>query len=46
MSSQLYVTQQNTPLDDDTTLMSTPALHSYIPHANDTFDNISGYAHK
>jgi len=43
MSSQLYVTQQNTPLDDDTTLMSTTDLHSYITHANDTFVNISGY---
>ncbi|EGT4256113.1 PAS domain S-box protein [Citrobacter amalonaticus] len=46
MSSQLYVTQQNTPLDDDTTLMSTTDLHSYITHANDTFVNISGYALK
>ncbi len=44
MSSQLYVTQQNTPLDDDTTLMSTTDLHSYITHANDTFVNISGYS--
>lgn len=46
MFSQLYVTQQNTPLDDDTTLMSTTDLHSYITHANDTFVNISGYALK
>ena len=44
MSSQLYVTQQNTPLDDDTTLMSTTDLYSYITHANDTFVNISGYS--
>lgn len=44
MSSQLYVTQQNTPLDDDTTLMSTTDLHSYITHTNDTFVNISGYS--
>lgn len=44
MSSQRYVTQQNTPLDDDTTLMSTTDLNSYITHANDTFVNISGYA--
>lgn len=44
MSFQLYVTQQNTPLDDDTTLMSTTDLHSYITHANDTFVNISGYS--
>ena len=44
MSSQRYVTQQNTPLDDDTTLMSTTDLHSYITHANDTFVNISGYS--
>ena len=44
MSSHLYVTQQNTPLDDDTTLMSTTDLHSYITHANDTFVNISGYS--
>ncbi len=32
-----YVTQQNTPLADDTTLMSTTDLQSYITHANDTF---------
>ncbi|GJL47702.1 TPA: PAS domain-containing protein [Citrobacter farmeri] len=44
MSSQRYVTQQNTPLDDDTTLMSTTDLHSNITHANDTFVNISGYS--
>lgn len=44
MSSHLYVTQQNTPLDDDTTLMSTTDLHSYITHANDTFITVSGYS--
>lgn len=44
MSSQRYVSQQNTPLDDDTTLMSTTDLHSYITHANDTFVKISGYS--
>lgn len=44
MSSQRYVTQQNTPLDDDTTLMSTTDLHSYITHANDAFVNVSGYS--
>ncbi|EHG7613449.1 MULTISPECIES: methyl-accepting chemotaxis protein [Citrobacter] len=44
MSSHLYVTQQNTPLDDDTTLMSTTDLHSYITHANDTFVTVSGYS--
>ncbi len=37
MSSHPYVTQQNTPLADDTTLMSTTDLQSYITHANDTF---------
>lgn len=30
MSSHPYVTQQNTPLADDTTLMSTTDLQSYI----------------
>ncbi|POT56909.1 hypothetical protein C3432_16150 [Citrobacter amalonaticus] len=43
MSSHLYVTQHNTPLDDDTTLMSTTDLQSYITHANDTFVQVSGY---
>lgn len=32
MSSHPYVTQQNTPLADDTTLMSTTDLQSYITH--------------
>lgn len=44
MSSHLYVSQRNTPLDDDTTLMSTTDLQSYITHANDSFVNISGYS--
>ena len=43
MSSHPYVSQQNTPLDDDITLMSTTDLQSYITHANDTFVQISGY---
>lgn len=43
MSSHPYVTQQNIPLADDTTLMSTTNLQSYITHANDTFVQISGY---
>lgn len=43
MSSHPYVTQQNTPLADDTTLMSTTDLQSYITHANDTFVQVSGY---
>ncbi|EHM49394.1 methyl-accepting chemotaxis protein [Yokenella regensburgei] len=43
MSSQPYVSQQNHPLDDDTTLMSTTDLQSYITHANDTFVDVSGY---
>ncbi|HGF8541875.1 TPA: methyl-accepting chemotaxis protein [Salmonella enterica subsp. enterica] len=43
MSSHPYVSQLNTPLDDDTTLMSTTDLESYITHANDTFVQVSGY---
>ncbi|MGU0039584.1 methyl-accepting chemotaxis protein [Citrobacter freundii complex sp. 2025EL-00176] len=43
MSSHPYVSQQNTPLDDDITLMSTTDLESYITHANDTFVQVSGY---
>ena len=43
MSSHPYVSQQNTPLDDDITLMSTTDLQSYITHANDTFVQASGY---
>ncbi|MDM6886568.1 methyl-accepting chemotaxis protein [Enterobacter asburiae] len=30
-------------MDDDTTLMSTTDVHSYITHANDTFVQVSGY---
>ena len=43
MSSPDYVTQNEYPLDDDTTLMSTTDVHSYITHANDTFVQVSGY---
>lgn len=43
MSSHPYVSQQNTQLDDDITLMSTTDLQSYITHANDTFVQVSGY---
>ncbi len=31
------------PLADDTTLMSTTDLQSYITHANDTFVQVSGF---
>ena len=43
MSFPTYVTQNEYPLDDDTTLMSTTDVHSYITHANDTFVQVSGY---
>ncbi|MGX5101519.1 methyl-accepting chemotaxis protein [Enterobacter cloacae] len=43
MSSPSFVTQNNYPLDDDTTLMSTTDIHSYMTHANDTFVQVSGY---
>ncbi|MEP9347137.1 methyl-accepting chemotaxis protein [Enterobacter roggenkampii] len=43
MSSPTYVTQNEYPLDDDTTLMSTTDVHSYITHVNDTFVQVSGY---
>ncbi|MCG0456002.1 methyl-accepting chemotaxis protein [Enterobacter cloacae complex sp. ECC445] len=43
MSSPTFVTQNEYPLDDDTTLMSTTDVHSYITHANDTFVQVSGY---
>ncbi|KKY86485.1 MULTISPECIES: methyl-accepting chemotaxis protein [Leclercia] len=43
MSSQSYVTQNAYPLDDDTTLMSTTDLNSYMTHTNDTFVKVSGY---
>jgi len=44
MSSPSYVTQNEYPLDDDTTLMSTTDLHSYMTHTNDTFVKVSGYS--
>ena len=43
MSSPYYVTQNEYPLDDDTTLMSTTDLHSYMTHTNDTFVQVSGF---
>ncbi|MGG5835542.1 MULTISPECIES: methyl-accepting chemotaxis protein [Enterobacteriaceae] len=43
MSSQPYVTQNEYPLNDDTTLMSTTDLHSHMTHTNDTFVQVSGY---
>ncbi|MGX5027149.1 methyl-accepting chemotaxis protein [Enterobacter asburiae] len=43
MSSPSFVTQNNYTLDDDTTLMSTTDIHSYMTHANDTFVQVSGY---
>ena len=43
MSSHPYVSQQNTPLDDDITLLSTTDVQIYITHANDTFVQVSGY---
>ncbi|MDM6903717.1 methyl-accepting chemotaxis protein [Enterobacter hormaechei] len=43
MSSPDYVTQHEYPLDDDTTLMSTTDLHSYMTHTNDTFVQVSGF---
>ncbi|MBV8044841.1 PAS domain-containing methyl-accepting chemotaxis protein [Pluralibacter sp.] len=43
MSSHPYVTQRDYALDDDSTLMSTTDLNSYITHANDAFVQISGY---
>ncbi|MRS89820.1 PAS domain-containing protein [Enterobacteriaceae bacterium RIT714] len=43
MSSQTYVTQNEYPLNDDTTLMSTTDLQSYMTHTNDTFVKVSGY---
>ena len=43
MSSPDYVTQYEYPLDDDTTLMSTTDLHSYMTHTNDTFVQVSGF---
>lgn len=43
MSSSSFVTQNEYPLDADTTLMSTTDLQSYLTHANDTFVQVSGY---
>ena len=43
MSSPDYVTQNEYPLDDDTTLMSTTDLHSYMTHTTDTFVQVSGF---
>ena len=43
MSSPTYVTQNEYLLDDDTTLMSTTDVLSYLTHANDTFVQVSGY---
>ena len=43
MSSPDYVTQNEYPLDDDNTLMSTTDLHSYMTHTNDTFVQVSGF---
>jgi len=43
MSSPDYVTQNEYPLDDDTTLRSTTDLHSYMTHTNDTFVQVSGF---
>ena len=43
MSAQPYVTQNEYPLNDDTTLMSTTDLHSHMTHTNDTFVKVSGY---
>lgn len=44
MSSSSWVTQNEYPLDADTTLMSTTDLHSYMTHTNDTFVQVSGYS--
>lgn len=43
MSIHRPVTQHEYMLDDDTTLMSTTDLKSYITHANDVFVRVSGY---
>ena len=44
MPAQSWVSQQEYPLDDDTTLMSTTDPNSYITHANDDFVEVSGYS--
>lgn len=43
MPSHPPVTRRELTLDDNTTLMSTTDLQSYITHANDTFVQVSGY---
>lgn len=43
MPAHSWVSQNEYSLDDDTTLMSTTDLNSYITHANDTFVQVSGY---
>ncbi len=43
MSARQPVSQHEFMLDDDTTLMSTTDLKSYITHANDAFIRVSGY---
>lgn len=43
MSARQPVTQHEFMLDDDTTLMSTTDLKSYLTHANDEFVRVSGY---
>ncbi|MCT4711164.1 methyl-accepting chemotaxis protein [Enterobacteriaceae bacterium H11S18] len=44
MSARAHVTQHEYLLDDDSTLMSTTDLQSYLTHANDSFVKISGYS--
>lgn len=44
MSSHNRVTQREKVLDENTTLMSTTNLQSFITHANDTFVQVSGYS--
>lgn len=44
MSSQPWVSQREYPLDDQTTLMSTSDLNSYVTHVNDAFIQVSGYS--
>jgi len=44
MSSHSRVTQREKVLDENTTLMSTTDLQSFITHANDTFVQVSGYS--
>lgn len=44
MSSQPYVSQREYLLDEQTTLMSTSDLNSYVTHVNDAFVQVSGYS--